>query len=131
VRIIGGVANISASGLNCATSDLSCHYFDPTSFRAVPANEIRFGTTGRNIIRGPGFFNLDVGLFRDFNITESVKFQFRMEMFGATNTPRYANPNTDVTSPNFGVITNTLNLSGRGFGTGGERQVWFAGKVTF
>jgi hypothetical protein len=98
----------------------------------VPGSEIRFGTVGRNTIRGPGFFNLDVGLFRDFSITERIKFQFRMEMFGATNTPHFANPGTDVTNTaTFGVITGTLNLAGRGTGTGGERQVWFAGKVTF
>ncbi|HKQ74427.1 MAG TPA: TonB-dependent receptor [Blastocatellia bacterium] len=133
VRIVGGVANIAANGVvSCPPTDLSCHYFDPTSFRAVPGNEIRFGSVGRNTIRGPGFFNLDVGLFRDFPITEGIKFQFRMEMFGATNTPRFANPGTDVANPStFGVITSTLNLSGRGFGTGGERQVWFAGKVMF
>jgi hypothetical protein len=111
---------------------MSCHYFDPTSFRAVPATEVRFGTTGRNIIRGPGFFNLDASVFRTFTITERVKFQFRMEMFGVTNTPHYANPGTDVTNTaTFGVITSTLNLAGRGSGTGGERQVWFAAKVMF
>src|SRR5262249_19801227 len=92
---------------------------------------IRFGTVGRNTIRGPGFFNLDIGLYRDFSITEGIKFQFRMEMFGATNTPHFANPVTNVTDPNFGVITSTLNINGRGTPNGGERQVWFAGKVTF
>ncbi|HEU0184937.1 MAG TPA: TonB-dependent receptor [Blastocatellia bacterium] len=127
-RIMGGIG--SNPGLPaCARPDLSCHYFDPTSFAVVSGQ--RFGTTGRNIIRGPGFFNLDVGVFRDFNITEGIKFQFRMEMFGATNTPHFANPNSDVTNANFGVITSTLNLAGRGTGTGGERQVWFSGKVTF
>ncbi len=130
LRIIGGVGPLPGQPA-CAPTDLSCHYFDPSSFRAVPGSEIRFGTVGRNTIRGPGFFNLDIGLFRDFNITEGIKFQFRMEMFGATNTPHFANPNTDVTNSNFGVITGTLNLAGRGTGTGGERQVWFAGKVTF
>ena len=61
--------------------------------------EIRFGTTGRNIIRGPGFFNLDGSIFRNFKITERCKFQFRMEMFGVTNTPHLNNPGTDVTNP--------------------------------
>jgi Carboxypeptidase regulatory-like domain/TonB dependent receptor len=132
LSILGGVGPTQISGrpsITCARTDLSCHYFDPTSFTTVTGQ--RFGTTGRNIIRGPGFFNLDIGLFRDFNITEGIKFQFRMEMFGATNTPHFANPNTNVTDPNFGVITGTLNLAGRGTGTGGERQVWFSGKVTF
>ena len=53
-------------------------------------------------------------------------------MFGVTNTPHLNNPGTDVTNTaTFGVITSTLNLAGRGTGTGGERQVWFAAKVIF
>jgi len=129
--ILGGIGPLPGQAA-CAPTDMSCHYFDPRSFAAVPSTEVRFGTTGRNIIRGPGFFNLDASVFRTFTITERVKFQFRMEMFGVTNTPHYANPGTDVTSTaTFGVITSTLNLAGRGTGTGGERQVWFAAKVMF
>jgi len=128
IRIGGGIGPLP--GQTCAPTDLSCHYFDPSSF--APVTTARFGTLGRNVIRGPGFFNLDAGIFRDFNITEGIKFQFRMEMFGVTNTPHFANPGTDITNPStFGVITSTLNLAGRGTGTGGERQVWFSGKVTF
>jgi hypothetical protein len=134
VRILGGIGPtpIKGQSITCAATDMSCHYWDPTSFRAVPGSEIRFGTAGRNIIRGPGFFNLDASLFRDFKITETVKFQFRMEVFGVTNTPHYNNPGTDVTNTaQFGVITSTLNLAGRGSGTGGERVFFFAGKVIF
>jgi hypothetical protein len=111
---------------------MSCHYFDPTAFAPVPASQIRFGTVGRNSVRGPGFFNLDASVFRDFKITERVTFQLRAEMFGVTNTPHYNIPGVDVTNPStFGVITSTLNLAGRGTGTGGERQTWFAGRVIF
>lgn len=129
--IIGGVGPLPGQP-SCAPTDMSCHYFDPRSFAAVPSTAVRFGTTGRNIIRGPGFFNLDASLFRTFAITERVKFQFKMEMFGVTNTPHLGNPGIDVTNPaTFGVITSTLNLAGRGTGTGGERQVWFGAKVIF
>ncbi|MGA2262220.1 MAG: TonB-dependent receptor [Acidobacteriota bacterium] len=134
VRILGGIGPAPITGLSvsCAPTDMSCHYFDPTAFAAVPASQIRFGTAGRNFIRGPGFFNLDASLFKDFKITERVKFQFKMEVFGVTNTPHYGNPGVDVTNTaQFGVITSTLNLAGRGSGLGGERQFWFSGKVTF
>src|SRR5262245_19919684 len=134
LRIGGGVGPTQVFGkpsITCAANDPSCHYFDNTAFSAVPAGQIRFGTVGRNTIRGPGFFNLDVGIFRDFAITEGIKFQFRMEMFGATNTQHFANPHGNVTDPNFGVITSTLNINGRGTPNGGERQVWFSGKLTF
>jgi hypothetical protein len=133
-RILGGIgpAPIIGQSVSCAPTDMSCHYFDPAAFAAVPAGQARFGTTGRNIIRGPGFFNLDVSLSRDFKIVEGVKLQFKAEMFGATNTPHYGNPGTDVTNTaTFGVITSTLNLAGRGSGTGGERQVFFSARVLF
>lgn len=131
VNIIGGIGPLPGQAA-CAPTNLACHYFDPASFRAVPAAEIRFGTSGRNIVRGPGYFNLDGSVFRDFKITEKVTFQFRMEMFGVTNTPHFNNPGTDPTNTaTFGVITSTLNLAGRGTGTGGERQIWFAAKVIF
>jgi hypothetical protein len=131
LRILNGIGPLPGQPA-CAATDMSCHYFDPTSFAAVPATAVRFGSSGRNIIRGPGFFNLDASIFRTFDITEKVKFQLRMEMFGVTNTPHYANPGVDVTNPaTFGVITGTLNLAGRGTGTGGERQVWFAARLIF
>jgi len=132
--IMGGIgpAPVTGASVTCAATDMSCHYFNPTAFAAVPASQIRFGTSGRNNIRGPGLFNWDASVFRDFKVTERVKFQIRAEMFGLTNTPHYANPGLDVTQPaTFGVITSTLNAAGRGTGTGGERQTWFSGRVMF
>src|SRR5207249_3427745 len=94
-----GPAPVTGASTSCQPTDLSCHYFDPTAFAAVPAGQIRFGTVGRNSVRGPGFFNLDASTFRGFRITERVKFQIRAEMFGATNTPHYNTPGLDVTNP--------------------------------
>jgi hypothetical protein len=134
LKILGGVgpAPVTGASVSCAATNMSCHYFDPSAFAAVPAGQIRFGTTGRNIIRGPGFFNLDASLSRDISITEKVKMQIKAEMFGVTNTPHYNNPGTDVTNATtFGVITSTLNLAGRGSGTGGERVSWFSARVIF
>jgi hypothetical protein len=131
VQILGGVGPRGGDP-NCAATDMSCHYFTPYSFAAVPASQIRFGNTGRNIIRGPGLFNLDASIFRNFKITERVSFQIRAEMFGVTNTPHLNIPGTDVTSAStFGVITSTLSSAGRGTGTGGERQTFFSGRIMF
>jgi hypothetical protein len=134
LHILGGVGPAPVIGANpiCQPADLSCHYFDPSAFAPVPGNQIRFGNTGRNIVRGPGLFNLDASIFRNFRITERVNLQIRAEMFGVTNTPHYNNPGIDPTVPStFGVITSTLNTAGRGTGTGGERQTWFAARVSF
>src|SRR5262247_1154373 len=97
-------------------------YFDKTAFANVTA--VRFGTTGRNILRGPGLENLDLSLFRVFSLTERFKIEFRAESFNFTNTPHFNNPNNSVTASNFGVITSTnANFP--------ERQFRFGARLTF
>ena len=72
-------------------------YFDPTAF--APVTAVRFGNVGRNTLRGPGVFNLDASLFRNFKMTERWKLQFRAEAFNLTNTPAFNNPGANVSSP--------------------------------
>lgn len=109
-------------------------YFDPNAF--VPVTTARFGNTGRNILRGPGFFNLDSSIFRDFAITERYTLQFRAECFGTTNTPQFQN-GTDAqrtasaaTRNSAGVIT-ALNGFGEITSASGERQFRFALRFSF
>ena len=64
-----------------------------------------YGVLGRNTYRGPGSFNLDWGLHKDFPVRESMKFQFRFEAFNLFNNVNLANPNSTVTSGNFMRIT--------------------------
>jgi len=117
----------------CPATTLSCHYFDPSVFTGVATGTVAFGNTGRDIIRGPGFFNLDASLFRDFRLTERFKLQVRAECFSLTNTPHFANPGTTWTSgsTSFGVITSTFNQSNQYAGSGGERWLWLSAKVVF
>lgn len=97
-------------------------YFDQTAFANVTA--VRFGTTGRNILRGPGLENLDLSLFRIFPITERFRIEFRAESFNFTNTPHFNNPNGSVTASNFMVITSTnANFP--------ERQFRFGLRLTY
>jgi hypothetical protein len=137
-QIIGGIGPITGQpACPSYTTAPSCYYFNPTAFAGVPTTTpsgaplSRFGTTGRNFIRGPGFFNLDASLFRDFKLTERFKLQLRAEEFSLTNTPHFANPGTSWPSSTFGVITSTLNLGGQLAGSGGERWLWVAVKVMF
>jgi len=71
-------------------------FFDPLAFR--PVTEVRFGSTGRNILRGPGVVNVDTGIFRNFRLTERWKLQFRAESFNVTNTPHFANPSGNASN---------------------------------
>jgi hypothetical protein len=94
-------------------------FYDPTAFAAV--REVRFGTTGRNILRAPGVVGLDAGLFKQFRLRESLKVEFRAEAFNLTNTPRFGTPSSDVSSPTFMQI----------LGAGGERQLRFGLRLQF
>ena len=137
IVILGHVQNFNpATGTlaNCAATDATCHYFQVSSFAQVPAGQTRYGTAGRNILRGPGFFDLDTGLLRNFPITERLKFQFRVDAFAVTNTPNFGNPQTNISQSNFGVINSTASgpqFSSEAGNLTGQRTFWFAGKVIF
>jgi hypothetical protein len=97
-------------------------YFDRSAFAAETG--ARFGNVGRNILRGPGFFEVDLSLYRTFLITEHVQFQFRAEALNATNHANFANPNGDISSSTFGFITATT-------GPYQSRQWRFGARVSF
>jgi Carboxypeptidase regulatory-like domain/TonB dependent receptor-like, beta-barrel len=83
------------------------HWFDTTAF-AVPAC-ICFGNSGRDILRGPGFMNLDMSIMRDFRVAERFRIQFRAESFNIMNHPNFGIPNAAIGNPAVGTITNIIN----------------------
>ena len=62
-------------------------------------------------MRGPGVVNTDLSLFRTFKLTERFQLQFRAESFNLSNTPHFANPNSNANSSNFGKITATQSAA--------------------
>ncbi|MCL4793233.1 MAG: carboxypeptidase regulatory-like domain-containing protein [Bryobacteraceae bacterium] len=64
----------------------------------APVTDARFGTAGFSTLLGPGLINLDMGLFRNFQITERVRMTFRAEAFNATNTPHFGNPSNNISN---------------------------------
>jgi hypothetical protein len=74
----------------------------------------RFGNMDWNAIAGPDAFNLDLGIFRRFAITERVGLQFRAEAFNATNTPKFGNPNGNVNASTFMEISGQRNVGREG-----------------
>ena len=96
-------------------------WFNPKAFAAPAQNT--YGNVGRNDLRGPGFFELDLGLFRNFLIHERYNVQFRAESFALTNSPIFANPNANVsTVSNFGQIT-SLAVASNGVTNGGGYRI--------
>jgi hypothetical protein len=101
VRILGGIGAGNP-------------WFDPTAFRAV--TNARFGSTGRDILRGPGLVNMDAGLFRNIRLSERFTLQFRAETFNLSNTAHFDNPSASLASPaSFGTITSASRQDQRVF----------------
>lgn len=89
--------------------DANSPYFDGTAF-ANPATGT-LGTTGRNILIGPGLFSMDENVSRTFAFKEGrIKFQIVGEAFNLTNTPSFNTPGSNGTT-NF--ANPTLNAAGQ------------------
>lgn len=84
--------------------------------------EYTFGNSGRNILRGPGLTNTDLGLSRIIPVTERIHMEFRAEAFNLFNTPQFGLPNATLGTSTVGTITTTLNA---------QRELQFALRVAF
>jgi hypothetical protein len=92
---------------NMSVASKIAEYFNTAAF-ALPALGT-FGTSGRDILTGPGLENLDSGLFKDIRIDERRRFQIRWEVFNSLNRPPFQNPTASLASSNFGRITTAGN----------------------
>jgi hypothetical protein len=78
-------------------------------------------------LREPWAPIFDMSLNKNFNITESVRFQLRFETFNTFNTPLFGAPNTNVTSNAFGILIPENSVrNGNNY-----RQVQIGGKLNF
>ena len=78
------------------------HWFNTAAFAQPGFGQ--FGNTGRNILRGPGVNNFDFSLFKNFVVHGDMRLQFRFESFNFFNHPQFNRPDTDISSPTFGVL---------------------------
>jgi hypothetical protein len=89
-------------------------WFNFDAFDTLPPFTRRTNPWFFDDLRGPFFSNLDMTLNKRFQITEALGLELRMEAYNLTNTFMGANPNTNVNSGDFGLITSQLNThSGR------------------
>jgi hypothetical protein len=87
----------------CVANTLCKNYLNTGAF-ALPATG-QFGNVMKGSFRGPGYFDWDAGLFRDFRVREAAYFQFRAEYFNLLNHTNFNNPVTSLSTANFGGIT--------------------------
>jgi hypothetical protein len=97
------------------------NYLNAAAF-ALPDYTQPFGSAGRNIARGYPFYELDLGLHKNFTLwSESSYIQFRAEAFNLLNQTNFSPPNTTFNTSSFGSITQTFPA----------RQIQFALKLYF
>jgi hypothetical protein len=78
-------------------------WFDPAAF-AVPTPGT-FGSAGRNILTGPPFRSVDLGVAKTVSLAESARFEMRAEVFNLFNSPNFGLPNRFVDQPAAGTIS--------------------------
>lgn len=107
---------------------------NPQAFVAPPVDPVtqaplRQGDLPRNALRGFGAFQWDLAARREFSLKESLKLEFKAELFNILNHPNFANPSGDLTSSSFGVSTSMLNrgLSAGQLGSGGFSPLYQIG----
>ena len=89
---------VFASGTRNSTT-----WFNPHAFAAPPA--YTYGNVGRNSVYGPSMVTMDLGVVRDFSVSEKARLEARAEFFNALNHTNLGTPNRFVNTSNFGSIT--------------------------
>jgi hypothetical protein len=119
----GSVSDRLGDQVDPATRRVLNPYFDIDAFTPLPSiyvvsPEVPF----LDELRGPGAKSLNLALFKNVTVWERMKLQVRMEATGVTNTPNFANPNTNMSQPaTFGVIRSA----------GGSRSIQVGARLVF
>lgn len=89
-------------GTDFGGANTSRYWFNPAAFAAVPP--LKFGTSGRDIIEAPAWWDSDISLFKNFYIKEQIYLQFRAESFNALNNVKFFPPDMSVVSPTYATL---------------------------
>ena len=121
LAFVAGYANDAPGILTGNVSDLKIHlnggkgqnlygFADPTQANKDYTGPVGFNIGARNNLRGPSYFDLDMGLAKGFPlIGDRVAMKFRADAFNVLNHPNFSNPCGDITSVTclFGTISST------------------------
>src|ERR1700723_239537 len=112
-------------------------WINPAAF-AKPAGE--FGDAPRNLFRGPGTWQVDIGAAKTFAIAERMQLEFRGEFYNIFNHPQLGQPQSTFNPSGpagFGSIINTVNLNTAivnpitPVGSGTPREIQLAVRLDF
>lgn len=80
--------------VNGITTGTLSHWYNPAAFSLPPVGQL--GNMGRDILIGPGFWNIDFSLIKNTRLTERFNLEFRAEFFNVMNHANWGQPNTQV-----------------------------------
>jgi hypothetical protein len=115
-----GIQILHGTGRNAWFAPTICSATVTANCFSQPGN-LQFGNLGLYPITGPGYWNLDASVFKQFKVTERMQLELRGEGFSVVNTPQWGNPDTAIGNTTFGQITSA----------GGNRQIQLGAKVIF
>lgn len=106
-------------------------WINPAAF-VTPA-EGTFGNAPRDVARGPGAWQTDLGLNKKILLSESTRLEFRSEFFNLFNHPQYGLPQATFGVQGFGSIIQTVNTTTpvSPVGSGTPREMQFALRIVF
>jgi len=94
------ISNVAYTG---APHGLHYQFINPNLF--TPNAMGAFGNAGHNSLRGPGLFDIDLAVSREFRFIERFSLQIRAEAFNVLNHPNFGSPSANISSSSFGQIT--------------------------
>ena len=139
----GGTADPATQpGFVCATRTKTLtQWFNPCAFKNPPratlgptdtsanlinyasAGDIPFGPYGRQSVTGPGFWGLDMSLFKSFAIPyRESSLQFRADAFNLLNHPSFGNPGNGLSGSNSQAV-NSTRFNGASSGVQQDQRV--------
>lgn len=128
------VANVQQAVLGSGRSHAAevQEWFNTNAF--VPNAMGTFGDTGKNILRGPRFFDADLAAVKNAKINERLSLEFRAEFFNAFNNVNFGRPDGNLADigTTYGEITGMAGSSSANtYGTAQPRAIQFALKFLF
>jgi hypothetical protein len=107
-QFTGRPDRIANGNLDYSRADIKDHepIFDINAFVQPATGRGYYGNSARDILEGPGQVTWNSVLGKNFYLfNERTRMQVRVEAFNAFNRANFANPNTNINSGAFGVVT--------------------------
>ena len=107
VGLVSGRANVLRGVPLYPANKTRAEWFNPAAFTSPP--NFTYGTSGYNMLRGPGYQNWDMNLTKNTTLWREYRLQLRAEAFNTFNHPNFGNPGSAVTNPStIGVISSVI-----------------------